>query len=238
MPNWCHNTLTVRGESEALLAFVEKVKTEEQPLTFAAHVPELSEEELAAIDELSMVTCDLCGGTGFRPRTQEEADRLGVHFHEGAVAPDTADEDRKGCNGCLDHSKPWEAGIPGTGRRIEGSGAWYNWRVENWGTKWDASFNGPFMALGSEGADVDATVEAQGSVLTPEIAIYKFDTAWSPPVPWVGSASEQEPDLEFELQFGEPGGDFAGRMRFVAGVTVEEEELEVEDVLAPEEMWF
>jgi hypothetical protein len=44
--------------------------------------------------------------------------------------------------------------------------------------------------------------------------------------------------LEFVLQFAEIGHEYAGRIRFVAGVTVEDEELEVEDVLAPEELWF
>lgn len=94
------------------------------------------------------------------------------------------------------------------------------------------------MALGAETMDLEATVEAQGATVTPEVVIYKFDTPWGPPVPFVETASERFPELEFELRFGEVGHDIAGELRFVAGLCVEEQELEIEDVLAPEERWF
>jgi hypothetical protein len=40
MPNWCHDELTVSGDPVLVAAFVEKVGTLGQPLTFAAHVPQ------------------------------------------------------------------------------------------------------------------------------------------------------------------------------------------------------
>lgn len=43
MPNWCHNELTVSGDPDKVTAFVEKVRTADKPLTFAAHVPEPAE---------------------------------------------------------------------------------------------------------------------------------------------------------------------------------------------------
>lgn len=240
IPNWCHDTLTVRGETAPLLAFVEKVRTDEQSLTFAAHVPDWPDEEIKAIDEAAMETCHYCGGTGFRPRTELEALAMGVPFYRSAVKEDALDEERLACNACKDREKEWAPGIPGTGRALPPGkeGCWWDMRYSQWGTKWDASFGGPFMALGVAGADVDACIDAQGSVLTPEVAIYKFDTAWSPPIPWLTKVAEMEPELEFELQYGEPGGDFAGRVRYVGGVCIEDEECEVDEILAPEEMWF
>jgi hypothetical protein len=240
MPNWCHNTVTVRGEGQAkaLAAFVKKVAADDRPLSFATLVPEPTAEEYAAMDEKNMVECNICGGTGYRARTEDEALRIGGIWVENIVDADAPDDQRLACNGCSDHDKPREPGIPGTGRKINGTGAWYEWRCSNWGTKWDASFDGPFMALGAEGTDLEASVASQGSTQTPEIVIYKFDTAWGPPEPFVQRASELYPEFEFELQFGEAGNGFAGYVIYKAGEQTEGEDMDIEDVLAPEEMWF
>lgn len=240
MPNWCHCTLTVRGEGQAktLAAFVERVAVEDQPLSFATIVPEPSAEEYAAMDAKSLITCHLCAGTGYRPRTEKEASKMEAPFIANVIDPHTPDDQRIACNGCKDPEHPWTPGIPGTGKVVQGSGAWYEWRCDHWGTKWDASFGGPFMALGNTPMDLEASVASQGATLTPTVVIFKFDTAWSPPVPFVEAASAAYPDLEFEIQFGEVGGDFAGRITFVAGVTTEEVDLDIEDVLMPEEQWF
>jgi hypothetical protein len=240
-PNWAHSTLTVRGETAPLLAFVEKVKTDEQPLTFAAHVPDWPKEQIDAIDAAEMEDCYLCGGTGFRPRTELEALTMGVEiFHSNAVKEDVSDDERIACNGCKDPDKEWLPGVPGTGRRLppEKMGCWWDMRLSQWGTKWDASFGEPFIALGSQEADVDVCIEAKGGTITPTVAIYKFDTAWSPPIPWLTTVAEMEPELEFDLHYGEPGNDFAGRIHFAGGVCVLDEECEVDEILAPEELWF
>ncbi len=230
MPNWCHNTLTVTGDAEELAAFVEKAKPADgsQPLAFASHVPEPSQEELAALSVKE--PCWLCAATGKRPATEAEAVALAAeHGHPAMAWPEAmADPDGspRQCNGCR-----------GTGLYTREAG-WLAWRSRHWGCKWDASFDGPFMALGSDSADVDESVAAKGVTATPTVAIYKFDTPWSPPVPWLECASEQHPELEFRLRYGEVGGDFAGEACYVSGVCISDEELEVEDVLAPEEMWF
>lgn len=240
MPNWCHSTLWVRGSAESVASFVAKVRTDSQPLTFAAHVPDWPKEVQHEIDEANKTTCRFCAGTGFRPRTREEAEKIGVspdNYYEGAVR-DVPDDERYGCNGCSDGEM--KIGVPGTGRALPfmTEAAWYVMRNSQWGTKWDASFGEPIIAIGQEGMDVDACIEAEGVTVTPEAAIYKFDTAWSPPIPWLQRTSELEPELEFELQYGEPGNDFAGRVRYVAGLCIEDVELDVSDVLAPEELWF
>lgn len=229
MPNWCHNTLTASGPLEGVARFKRDARvSDEQPLSFARILPEPSEQEYAAMDEERKVACYLCAGRGKRPVTKEEADEWGCVFHPNveAVLPFA---ERRPCNLCA-----------GSGRALPSgqSDSWWNWRYENWGCKWDASFGEPFMALVAEGGNVEATTQALGVVETPEIAIYKFDTPWGPPVPFVERASELYPELEFVLRFGEPGGDFAGQVRCVAGITIESEDLPIDTVLAAEEMWY
>lgn len=259
MPNWCHNTLTVSGDPQHVQRFVELARPSEasgreawqsirpadgkrrppfkrfyaefvaeSPLSFSSLVPEPSEAEYAAMDEAVKETCRLCGGRGKRPVTAEEAAELGIEFYPNVVEPAPLEE-RRDCNGCS-----------GSGRAIPvGRESWYAWRLGHWGTKWDASFSDPFVALGtSETADVAASVEAKGATTTPEIATYRFDTAWSPPVAFLQGASARCPDVELTLRYGEPGGDFAGQLKALAGEILEDESLDVDDVLAPEEMWF
>jgi len=118
---------------------------------------------------------------------------------------------------------------------------WYGWCLENWGTKWDASFgDAPTLGIShpEDNADMDASQGALGMTHVPGVVIWKFDTAWSPPIPIVKAMSEQFPQLEFVLRYGEPGSNFAGEIKYVDGLLISEEELKVEEVLAPEEMWF
>lgn len=252
MPNWCHNTLTVTGEASELARFVEDVRPSEkslrrswkawqkwdgkrptfkkyveetrarQPLSFEALVPQPSDEELRKRERHQ--PCTMCGAVGTLPSSQAEASDRGSKWYPWM---DPSEREDRTCNVC-----------GGSGEERVGMEGWYTWRTAYWGTKWDASFGEPFMALGADDADVDVTTSALGETLTPTVAVYKFDTAWAPPVPFVESASELYPELEFVLRYGEPGNGIAGSVRVVGGVIVEDEELEVEDVLAPEEMWF
>jgi len=79
---------------------------------------------------------------------------------------------------------------------------WYEWRVQNWGTKWEPS-----------GVDVEKGVDH---------ILYDFDTAWSPPEPWVRSISTKYPDLTFRLSYEEPGNDFEGHVLVKDGAILEE----------------
>jgi hypothetical protein len=76
---------------------------------------------------------------------------------------------------------------------------WYDWNVQNWGTKWD----------------VNADVELQDEYFDDEdegaVAIIRFDTAWSPPIEFIQKVAPMFPTLTFELRFWEGGMGFAGR---------------------------
>jgi hypothetical protein len=216
----------LRGKDKPTLAECIEQTRADQPLSFASFVPEPPQRVYDQMVEDSKTTCRLCGGKGKRPTTQQEADALGVQFYPGVV-PDLPLDERQDCNGCQ-----------GSGREPAFGAGWYEWRLEHWGSKWDASFNGPMGAICAEDADVELTVETQGVTNAQSVVIYKFDTAWSPPVEAVKAMSYQFPELSFRLRFAEAGNGIAGQVDFISGLCVEETELEVDEVLAPEEMWF
>lgn len=114
---------------------------------------------------------------------------------------------------------------------------WYTWRCDHWGTKWDASFGNPFIALGTDTMDVEASPAGMQEQFNDEL-LYEFNTAWSPPLPVIAEAARQHPDVTFILHYAETGMDYAGRAIWVNGVQTDDAPLSVEDVLSPEEMWF
>jgi len=78
---------------------------------------------------------------------------------------------------------------------------WYDWRINNWGTKWNAyDFN-----------DIEP-----GS--------YGFCTAWSPPIPVIRALSKLFPEVRIEIEYHDEGDEFKGRMVFRNGEVLEEEQ--------------
>lgn len=73
----------------------------------------------------------------------------------------------------------------------KGGENWYDWRIENWGTKWELN-------------------EVELYEDTAETAVYAFDTAWSPPTEWLYKVAEQYPSLTFRLKYREDGMCFMG----------------------------
>ena len=72
---------------------------------------------------------------------------------------------------------------------------WYNWRVENWGTKWEVSSEGlEFIDNG------DGTAEITGW----------FDSAWAPPIGAYENFADMMDNCSIEASYYEPGMDFAG----------------------------
>ena len=68
---------------------------------------------------------------------------------------------------------------------------WYDWRIQNWDTKWDAY-------------DVEVTDD------DPDQLEVEFNTAWSPPEAICTELREQYPDLAISWFFDEPGCEIAG----------------------------
>lgn len=73
-----------------------------------------------------------------------------------------------------------------------------DWRIDNWGTKWD--IHSPDIKL-----EDNHTLVVTG------------DTAWSPPEEVLRYATERFPDLEINITYEEEGMDFYGEADFAKG---------------------
>ncbi len=67
---------------------------------------------------------------------------------------------------------------------------WYDWRVSNWGTKWD----------------VEGVLEKESDGYLE----YTFFSAWSPPLAWLVKVAKDYSNLEFELEYEEEGNELMG----------------------------
>ena len=67
---------------------------------------------------------------------------------------------------------------------------WYNWRVANWGTKWDC---------------YDLSIDEDEQELN-----LQFNTAWSPPEEICRALKEKFEDADIQWFYDEPGMEFAG----------------------------
>lgn len=68
---------------------------------------------------------------------------------------------------------------------------WYNWRIENWGTKWDVT---------------ESYIEEYDG----ESILIQYDTAWGPNTQFVKTIALMFPNLKFKLSFEETGVGFCG----------------------------
>ncbi len=84
-----------------------------------------------------------------------------------------------------------------------------HWRNEHWGTKWNAIYP---------------------SVVTDEArvgrVVYAFQTAWSPPEPWLAEVSRLHPPVDLVHEYVDEMGESAGRAEWTAGLLIEHEQLD------------
>jgi hypothetical protein len=143
MPNWCSNTLEIKGPTKKLEEFSKTIKDGEGFFNTILPLPKQLEET-----------------TSPTPK---------------------------------DSNQPL----------IDGANNWYDWRVNNWGTKWDVDGEDSFYT--NELKDFDTLEDGtERSVLT-----LAFDTAWSPPEGIFEELSRQ--GFGIKAYYYEPGMDFAGR---------------------------
>jgi hypothetical protein len=88
---------------------------------------------------------------------------------------------------------------------------WYDWNVNNWGTKWDVAVR-----------DDDDYPETELMEESKTSLAYRFNTAWSPPLPAIQKLSFDYPTLSISLSYQEETG-WGGETDFVAGVIVSDQ---------------
>lgn len=122
----------------------------------------------------------------------KEADRDLANFLERIHA---AKDDRE--HGILNPFIPCPPAL------LAGEG-WYDWRIKNWGTKWDVGYD-------------NVTFVTENHMT--------FKTAWSPPMKWIETVSKEYPRLVFEVAYSEQGMAFAGVAEIQDGETISEDEI-------------
>ena len=115
------------------------------------------------------------------------------------------DEANREGSGLLNAMKPMPAELEGTTSPapkegepqplVDGFNNWYDWRVQNWGTKWDVDMEG--LEFTDNG---DGTASITGW----------FDSAWAPPIEAYNTFLEDMDGCTLSADYHEPGMDFAG----------------------------
>ena len=88
---------------------------------------------------------------------------------------------------------------------------WYDWRVSNWGTKWDVECFETIM----EEDYIEQYSQQVGdnrieTIMEEYYMEFQFDSAWGPPVTWLEIVAKLFPKLKFTLKYDEPGMGFMG----------------------------
>jgi hypothetical protein len=91
-------------------------------------------------------------------------------------------------------AEQWDPKQGGTRPKDGYNSGGYEWCIEHWGTKWNAT---------------DVVIEDDGSS---DDVVFHFSTAWSPPEPVIQELSRQHPDLTFDLRYFESGMGFNGML--------------------------
>ena len=86
---------------------------------------------------------------------------------------------------------------------------WYSWNVRNWGTKWD-------VGVSHDDEYPDTELIEHMSNDEDQWLVYKFNTAWSPPVPAMIKLSKLVPNCVVTLDYEEETG-WGGEIEFVNG---------------------
>lgn len=200
MPNWCFNHLTISGPEEAVSNIAKACRMQDNCFDFNGIVPMPEELDItsgSAVDSgLDVLYGDwqkvaqiphisqrlLMANDGKLPETREDLIRV-IEKNVNVLGWISLREARQA-----------KANLERFGYKD-----WYEWRIDKWGTKWNA-------------CDVDVeTVE-------PCFISVWFSTAWAPPIPLFEALCAQHPRVSATLRYIEPGFNMAGTARGEGGV--------------------
>lgn len=85
---------------------------------------------------------------------------------------------------------------------------WYGWRIQNWGTKWDAYDVNKLEKKTNE----DGTLYFR----------YTFDTAWNPPYKWIEAIAKKCPNTNVELYWADEDLPQSGWFKIINNQLTEE----------------
>lgn len=178
MPNWVSITLRVKGQPSQLAAFKDEVATKDSCFDFNTFISMPKELDIES---------GSVGDIGFDVFYGDPSSVLRYPWvvKEGIKTVEELQE-------FLDRTNPQYRAIASQyyhNLNVYGCKTWYEWSVNNWGTKWNAS---------------DSYLEEEDGDL-----VYHFNTAWSFPEPIMEKLLEKYPTLHFEGEAIEESGAFA-----------------------------
>ena len=172
MPNHCHNRVTFYSDDSTAILKLHKIflkgietddNAEPNDTVFGSFIPEPDWSKI--------------------PLTEETCQEYSFSNPRGEVGecPELI----------IDKDKPFRSGLRFKSTDIMDD-RWYNWRVQNWGTKWDA------YTMEIDDTDMPHGFEVQ------------FETASSPPEEVCHAIREQFDDMSISWVYDEPGCELAG----------------------------
>ena len=164
MPNWCYNSLLVKGETKKINEFKRKAKGKNTDLSLNNFVPMPKELENTSSPARIVSEKEY-------KKIMKENEKIKNNkdfFRNNAITEETSKKLIK----------------------KYGTNNWWDWKIQNWGTKWD----------------VNAKLEKN----TKNELVYSFDSAWSPPTDALEKIAQLYPELYFKMDYEEEGMGFKG----------------------------
>lgn len=214
MPNWNENELTITGPD--VNKVLETIRSESG-----------EDEDIRILDFNKIIPY---------PQIYRDLDRRAEEYREKLHAIAKDDPERKAKLEALGAEYGVEPGAPWIKDGFNSGG--YEWRCENWSTKWNAchvhlttrpdsskplrktSKCASCKTVHKTGTMAVLTCRQCGAPLPdaePIQAFLEFDTAWSPPIPVIEKLASLFPDHEFHLTYYEGGIGFCGQARWSGG---------------------
>ena len=197
MPNHVSSNLTITGPVADVRRFVSLVDRS-------------NDEGKGAFDFNGVVTLpDELRGTRSPVliQTQAQIDEMWAEWNRRKAAGELQDYE-------LRDGKPFGLGITQAASDAliakYGTDNWYDWALNNWGTKWGAY----------DATEWDVTEGENGNAT----ASISYNTAWSPANAFFIIASEKFPTLAFDTQYADEGGGFVCETSYENGEITKDED--------------
>lgn len=188
MPNWCSNNLQIKGKEKDLLIF--KKKFEGKPALYAPNPKEYDSE----IERIALIKED---------KIEHKNLKLKPCFNSLYPVPKEVLD--IGFDGNYRYSSNQK-----TESLLEDG---YDWQSKNWGTKWDIYNNDVETYCNFIDSTKENDLLSQYQLgLKESLLIYKFNTAWSPPINWLIKVAQDFPTLFFKLTYIEENTAFGGEI--------------------------
>lgn len=241
MPNWCVNQVDISGDEAEVARLVEFVKgdgdSDAQVFDFAKIVPPPDSKFYAINEEQNHFQCgckDEWTALTDLPKVEtlryvdgkevKEMDYPHERMVNGKPIVRKEPEDTSSFRGSLDYQFGGTELCPDhlVPRNTNHPDWWYNWNVENWGSKWNCG------EVWNDRADDDNKTDGRTS--------YNFDTAWSPAEAVIAALAKQFPALTIAHRYCEGGMGFAGEIVYRNGEVVDVSEYGAGDL--PDDAWL